>query len=102
MDLDEASIRRFNFKIGFNFLKPEGNVLFYRKLLAPLTNAPLRPSLVDELKMISDLAPGDFRIVRDKFSLCPPETGIHKTMLQALKNEARIKKTHQGEKEIGF
>jgi transitional endoplasmic reticulum ATPase len=24
MDLDQASIRRFNFKIGFSYLKPEG------------------------------------------------------------------------------
>jgi transitional endoplasmic reticulum ATPase len=30
MDIDQASIRRFNFKIGFNYLKPEGSVLFYQ------------------------------------------------------------------------
>ena len=52
MDLDQASIRRFSFKIGFNYLMPEGNVLFYRKLLAPLVNDPFDSSLVPQLKMI--------------------------------------------------
>ena len=40
-DIDHASIRRFNYKIGFNYLKPDGNITFYQKLLAPLTNTPL-------------------------------------------------------------
>jgi SpoVK/Ycf46/Vps4 family AAA+-type ATPase len=40
-DLDQASVRRFNYKIGFRCLKPEGNVIFYRKLLSPLTSALL-------------------------------------------------------------
>jgi energy-coupling factor transporter ATP-binding protein EcfA2 len=102
MDLDQASIRRFNFKIGFNHLTPEGNVLFYRKLLAPLANAPLEPSLVDELKMIPDLAPGDFRVVRDRFPLSSSHQATHGVMVDALREEARLKKTHIGEKEIGF
>jgi SpoVK/Ycf46/Vps4 family AAA+-type ATPase len=101
-DLDEASIRRFNFKIGFNYLRPEGNVLFYRRLLAPLANAPLQPSLIDELRIISDLAPGDFRAVRDRCSLSPSDQVTHGVLLGALREEARVKKTHKGEKEIGF
>jgi transitional endoplasmic reticulum ATPase len=102
MDLDQASIRRFNFKIGFNYLTPEGNVLFYRKLLAPLTNVPLDPSLADELRMIADLAPGDFRVVRDRCSLSPSEQVTHDGLVSALREEARVKKTHKGEREIGF
>jgi SpoVK/Ycf46/Vps4 family AAA+-type ATPase len=102
MDLDQASIRRFNFKIGFNCLTPEGNVLFYQKLLAPLANAPLDPSLVDELKMISELAPGDFRVVRDRCSLSPSDHLTHAVLIGALREEARVKQTHKGEKEIGF
>jgi hypothetical protein len=91
MDLDQASIRRFNFKIGFNFLKPEGNVLFYRRLLAPLANAPLNPSLVDELRMISDLAPGDFKVVRDRCSLYPSDQVTHAVLIGALREVARGK-----------
>ena len=35
-DLDNASLRRFNHKVEFGYLKPEGNVIFYEKLIAPL------------------------------------------------------------------
>lgn len=91
MDLDQASIRRFNFKIGFNYLTPEGNVLFYRKLLAPLTNAPLEPSLVAELKTISDLASGDFKVVCDRCSLYPSHQVTHALLISALREEARVK-----------
>jgi hypothetical protein len=34
---DDAALRWFNCKIKFNCLKPEGDVVFYRKLLSPLT-----------------------------------------------------------------
>ena len=101
MDLDQAYIRRFNFKIGFNSLKPDGNVLFYRKLLAPLTSEPLEPSLAEELKTLNNLAPGDFRVVRDRCSLSPSEQVTHAVLIRALREEARVKKTHKGEKKIG-
>jgi SpoVK/Ycf46/Vps4 family AAA+-type ATPase len=102
MDLDQASIRRFNFKIGFNYLKPEGTVLFYRKLLAPLASAPLEPSLVDELRMLPDLAPGDFKVVRDLCLLLPSGQATHAVLIGALREEARIKKSHSGQKSLGF
>ena len=34
-DLDNASLRRFNHKVEFGYLKPDGNVIFYEKLIAP-------------------------------------------------------------------
>lgn len=102
MDLDPASIRRFNFKIGFSYLKPEGSVLFYTRLLAPLTSEPLTEAAKLRLVQISPLAPGDFRIVRDRIALCPPETVTHDGILKALEEEAKIKKFHNREKEIGF
>jgi SpoVK/Ycf46/Vps4 family AAA+-type ATPase len=101
--LDEASIRRFNHKIGFDFLEPEGNVIFYRKLLTPLTITCLDEKNEKSLMDISDLAPGDFRIVRDKFSFYTQEKINHDLLLQALKEEARIKSIHKsGRKRIGF
>ena len=101
-DLDHASIRRFNHKIKFNYLTPEGNAIFYKKLLAPLVNAPLVPTLIDELKMISSLGPGDFKIVRDRFAYQPSTSVTHADLLGTLRAEARVKKTYKGEKEIGF
>lgn len=101
--LDDASIRRFNHKLGFNFLKPEGNIMFYRKLLAPLTNTPLDEPIEESLKSIPDLAPGDFRIVRDRFSFYAQERINHDVLLQALEEEVRVKSIHKnGRKRIGF
>jgi len=101
--LDEASIRRFNRKIGFNFLKPEGNVIFYRKLLTPLTNTHLDEKTEKSLKDIPSLAPGDFRIVRDRFSFYPKEQVNHQILTDALETEAKTKSFNKyGGKRIGF
>jgi transitional endoplasmic reticulum ATPase len=54
------------------------------------------------LAHLSPLAPGDFRIVRDRFALCPPESVTNEGILDALEEEAKIKKFHSREKEIGF
>ncbi len=101
--LDEASIRRFNHKIGFNFLKPEGNIIFYRKLLAPLINIPLDEENGKSLKSIPGLAPGDFRIVRDKFSFYTKERINHRHLIDALAAEAKTKNFQKwGGRKIGF
>ena len=101
-DLDQASIRRFNYKIGFRMLSPEGNVIFYRKLLSPLISVPLKQDQEIILKSIHDLTPGDFRVVRDRLVILPPEKVSHGMMLQALKEESRIKKMQEGNKPLGF
>jgi AAA+ superfamily predicted ATPase len=101
--LDEASIRRFNHKIGFHFLKPEGNLLFYRNLLLPLTNIHLEEEIEESLLKIPDLAPGDFRVVRDRFSFYPKEQVTPRIMIEALEAEVRTKKIHsQHGGKIGF
>jgi AAA+ superfamily predicted ATPase len=68
-DLDSASIRRFNHKVGFRYLKPEGNIIFYKRMLTGLSETPLSRVEADMLEQIRDLTPGDFRIVRDRFAI---------------------------------
>ena len=51
---------------------------------------------------VMDLAPGDFKVVRDRFSFHPPEELTHQVLIQALKEEARVKNIHGGGKQIGF
>ena len=101
-DLDNASIRRFNHKIGFNNLKPEGNVVFYKKMLALLTVEPVTVEVEAALRKLSSLAPGDFRIVRDRYEFYPKEKVSHEMMLQALKQEIKVKESNEGKKLIGF
>jgi SpoVK/Ycf46/Vps4 family AAA+-type ATPase len=101
-ELDIASFRRFNHKIGLHYLKPEGNVIFYQKLLAPLTTVPLQPAEENDLKAISTLTPGDFRIVRDTFILMPADRITPQAMIDDLRRESLIKQVYRGDKSIGF
>jgi transitional endoplasmic reticulum ATPase len=101
-DLDAASIRRFNHKIGFDFLTSQGNLIFYETLISPLLSVPLSEKLKLELKEIKGLAPGDFKIVRDRFAFFPEEELKHEEMVNALNHEANLKNIHQGSIAIGF
>ena len=101
-DLDHASIRRFNHKVEFDYLKAKGNVIFYKKFFPSLVNSRIDDNTLNVLKKISNLAPGDFKTVRDRYSFYPPEDLSHEQLLQALKEEANIKNIHKGNKNIGF
>jgi len=101
-DLDEASIRRFNLKVGFYYLKPDGNVTFYNKLLADLINAPINDKILNQLRQIDDLSPGDFKIVRDKFKFHTKKDLNHQILMKALSEESRIKNSHKMKRAIGF
>jgi hypothetical protein len=90
-DLDQASIRRFNHKIGFDYLKPNGNQIFYDLFLGPLANNPLRSSTREEIKQINNLTPGDFKVVRDRYSFYSPGNVDHNMLVDALQKEAEIK-----------
>jgi len=100
--MDSASVRRFNHKVGFRYLKPEGNVIFYKKLLSVLSAATMSKVQEDMLLRIHDLTPGDFRIVRDRFAIMEEKSATHEQMIQALVEEARIKISKEGIHPIGF
>jgi hypothetical protein len=97
-----ASLRRFSHKIEFGFLEPEGNAIFYEKLVAPLITAPPDSIVINAVKKLSGLAPGDFRTDRDRFSFRNKKDITHEAMLGALADEARLKDCHVGLKNIGF
>jgi hypothetical protein len=101
-DLDDASIRRFNHKMKFDYLLPEGNVVFYEKLLAGLIETALDQKSKAVLKNIPNLTPGDFKTVRDRFSFCPQDKLSHQILLDALAGESRIKEIHRAKSKIGF
>jgi transitional endoplasmic reticulum ATPase len=101
-DLDNASLRRFNHKIEFGYLKPDGNVIFYEKLIAPLGRGPFDPNIAKALKGLTGLTPGDFKVVRDMFAFRNKKDITHNLLLKALKEEAKLKDCHAGVKNIGF
>ena len=101
-DLDDASLRRFNHKVEFGFLKPDGNVIFYEKLLAPLINRPIDGPTTHAIKGLTGLTPGDFKVVRDKFVFRNKRDITHEMVLTALEDESLLKDHHAGVRNIGF
>jgi hypothetical protein len=101
-DLDQASIRRFNHKIGFDYLTANGNQIFYDLFLAQLVNNPLNRATREEIKQINNLTPGDFKVVRDRYSFYPQKHINHNNLIEALKQEAKFKKDAPQGKPIGF
>jgi len=62
--LDPATLRRFTFKLTFDYLAEEGKRLFFRRMFAPAGIGELSPEEMVRLLRIPNLAPGDFRTVR--------------------------------------
>jgi AAA+ superfamily predicted ATPase len=102
-DLDNASIRRFSHKIGFKYLRPKDNILFYKRLLSDFCDAPLQVEDEKKLLSIQGMAPGDFRVVRDKFSFYSRNEIDHAKLIQALYDETAIRNMqHVKKRKIGF
>lgn len=99
-DLDQATLRRFAVKVRFNYLSPDGNQIFYQRLLAPLVGSPLGQEERFLLMHLPKLTPGDFKVIRDNFMWVGNSS--HRAMLEALQRESLIKVRHGGEKSIGF
>jgi hypothetical protein len=101
-DLDAACLRRLNHKIGFDYLTAVGNLLFYDLFLRPLTGDALEPAAREKIKQIQNLAPGDFKVVRDRYSFYPKDDINHRLLIEALEKEAALKVHHNHKKQIGF
>ena len=102
MDLDSASLRRFTYKLAFGYLEPSAAVTLYKKILSPLVGTELEDILEAELKSLACLAPGDFKVVRSQFRFKASGEVSHDSLIAALKEEAKVKEIHAGQKAIGF
>jgi len=101
-DIDNASLRRFNHKVEFGYLNPEGNVIFYNRLLVPVVGNEADRNTIRELKRLNCLTPGDFKTVSDRYIYRNKDKIANTELLEALQEEARIKNLHGGRKSIGF
>jgi len=98
--LDPACIRRFVHKIEFKYLTSSGCLLFYDKILGPLSSMPLATEEMTIVSKITNLTPGDFRVVRDQYYYSDYVT--NKIMINALIQEAKTKTVLMGVLPIGF
>lgn len=101
-DLDSASLRRFSHKIEFGYLKPDCNAIFYRSFLAPLVTRKPDESVIQRLSKMDNLAPGDFKSVRDRFRFRNRKSISHNALVSALEEESGLKLKHSGSSRIGF
>jgi SpoVK/Ycf46/Vps4 family AAA+-type ATPase len=99
-NLDPAIMRRFTFKLGFDYLDNYGKLTFFSRMFhTRLTIAERR-----RLEAIENLTPGDFRTVRQ--SLYYLDEVSNAARFSALEQESSIKRT-SGKREnnsgkIGF
>ena len=96
-NLDPAIMRRFTFKMEFDYLDDDGKKIFFEKFFkTKLTDAEFA-----ELKTLQNLAPGDFRTVRqEQFYLADDQSNMDR--IEALREECKIKKDGNKSGRIGF
>ena len=96
-NLDAAVMRRFTFKLEFDYLDEKGKRLFFERMF----KANLSEGELAELGALRNLAPGDFRTVRqEQYYLGDEVTNADR--IAALKEECAIKKDGRHSAAIGF
>ena len=99
--LDPATIRRFLFKLRFDYLDDDGKIAFYKRVFGRLNDAPMSSGELDHLRSIDRLTPGDFSVVLDRFLGLGFEKPSHAELLAELAME-RTAKNDAPKTRIGF
>jgi hypothetical protein len=88
--------------VEFLPLTAEGNLHFYQTLLGPLVSQEqfLTNEENNQIRMINNLTPGDFAVVRNQYLLADICAIDHTQLIHALQNEGKYKK-NEG-RAIGF
>ncbi len=93
--LDAATIRRFTFKLQFDYLDAAGKLAFYQRVLSELCQEPMNEPAKRRLTSIADLTPGDFATVRQAMYYLSSSDGnsvTHAELLSALEQETEAKR----------
>ena len=90
-NLDPATVRRFTFKVGFDYLSNEGKAAFFERMFERTLTDGDRATL----DTIPDLAPGDFRTVRQSLRYLGEEAD-NSAYLSALRDESKAKRFPAG------
>ena len=95
-NLDQAVLRRFTFKVEFGFLDAAGKRAFFERMFG----SKLSAAEAARLDAVANLAPGDFRTVRQ--SLYYLGAGVDNAMrIGELEKESAVKRCGRGAR-IGF
>jgi SpoVK/Ycf46/Vps4 family AAA+-type ATPase len=96
-NLDPATMRRFTFKLEFGYLDDAGKKLFFERMF----KTQLSQEDAAELEGICNLAPGDFRTVRQEMFYLG-EGASNAELIAALREECSLKKDGTSHTKIGF
>lgn len=88
-DLDDASLRRFDLKICFDFLRPDQAMELFSQHLQQLKLAPAPAGLMPSLGRLNRLTPGDFAMIARRAQFKPFKDANE--LLEALHAECRLK-----------
>ena len=97
--LDQASLRRFDLKLEFGYLKQDQalELFLHEAKLLKLRKPSLK--VQDELKKINNLAPGDFAAVSRQSRFNPIVNAMH--LVERLREECMVKES-SSENKMGF
>lgn len=85
--LDQAALRRFSFRLHFDYLTSEGKEIFYRMYFKPLRMPELTESEKKSLHDIDQMTPSDFRNVRQQFFYLEDSELSNAEIIEALSAE---------------
>ncbi len=98
-NLDAAILRRFTFKLEFDWLTDDGKILFYERMF----QSKLSPAEKKALVAIPNLAPGDFRTVRQSlYYLGGTITTADRLAALARESEAKSNNAFAARSKVGF
>jgi SpoVK/Ycf46/Vps4 family AAA+-type ATPase len=100
VNLDHAAWRRFNLKVRLDWLTAEGKLVFFKRFLTPLLKKPIFDDEQRALAAAPRPAPGDFKVVRDRFYLLSTGQTTASRLLESLARESEWKKDES--RRLGF
>lgn len=96
-NLDQAIMRRFTFKLQFDYLDDDGKRMFFERMF----RTTLGETDARRLSEVACLAPGDFRTVRQSMYYLGGEV-TNAQRIAALEKECAVKKDARQSRRIGF
>lgn len=92
-NIDRAALRRFSFKVKYDFLTPPQVVMAFQDFFGQTVCA-------DEVSDLLNLAPGDFAVVKRQADLM--DITDKSELLARLRQEQQVKKIQKNKAKIGF
>lgn len=100
--LDPAALRRFSFRLHFDYLTNEGKEIFFSTYFTKALGMPeLTESEKEALFAIDTMTPSDFRNVRQQFFYLDDKNLTNMEVIEALETEIASKKANSSFKGLG-